>query len=539
MTENPAGPSRGWRNLPLASRLALMTSLLVVVVVAALTYWTVQLEQSTFRRELKSEADLLLDTLPRTIRDPLYFLEVDELQDVANVVYQNEEITLVRIYDREGKLLIDAESGMPAFSRTPDPLGLTLVGLGPAGTYEEWQEEQLLVGRGAYLGNQQVGAVALGLSTSDLQAEIEALAVQSLLIAGATLLIGIIAAFTFARQITTPLSELTAVAVDMAGGDLSKRTSQADGAEIGQLSHAFNQMAESIQRRENDLRDLAAGLEQAVKDRTRELQSRNVELQGKNEELTIARKEAEEANRLKSQFLATMSHELRTPLNAVIGFSQLLSAGTSGDLNTKQLEKVVRIHKNAETLLEMINDLLDLSKIEAGRLEILQRPFAPRPWIDEILVQIGGLAEQRKLDLTLHYDPAMPSFILGDPIRLKQIASNLITNAIKFTEKGGVTVSIHPSEESTWTLEVTDTGIGIAPHAQDYIFDAFRQVDGSSNRKVGGTGLGLAIVRNLIVLMKGSIKLKSEPAKGSTFTVTLPLVVVKNTEKIEEQGKQA
>ncbi len=243
-----------------------------------------------------------------------------------------------------------------------------------------------------------------------------------------------------------------------------------------------------------------------------------------NRELAVARKQAEEANRLKSEFLATMSHELRTPMNAVIGYGDILLKGMLGPLSEKQHNTIERMLINAEHLLSLINDILDLSKIEAGRLEIVKEMVTPAQLNELLLAQMGSLAKQKNLDLRVKIDDKLPKTFVGDRERLMQILINLVGNAIKFTEEGYVEVRMRSILPDNWALEIEDTGPGIASHALEYIFDEFRQVDGGSERKHNGTGLGLSIVRNLAMMMSGNVRVLSTVGKGSTFIVTLPLV---------------
>ncbi len=257
----------------------------------------------------------------------------------------------------------------------------------------------------------------------------------------------------------------------------------------------------------------------------RQIQEQNVALVKANRELAVARRKAEEATRLKSEFLATMSHELRTPLNAIMGYSQIFLEGIAGDLTPKQRENQERILANAKTLTNLIDDVLDLAKIEAGRMEAVKKAFILRDWLDEITQQTETLAQGKGLSLKVVLDERMPERIVCDPDRLRQITLNLIANAIKFTDEGYVQIEIQRQKEETWSLAVSDTGIGIPSHAQEYIFDEFRQVDGTVRRRHGGTGLGLAIVRNLTMIMGGSVRVKSQVGEGSTFTVILPLAV--------------
>ena len=174
-------------------------------------------------------------------------------------------------------------------------------------------------------------------------------------------------------------------------------------------------------------------------------------------------------------------------------------------------------------LLALINDVLDLAKIEAGRTEIIKKPMVIRDWLTSTIHRLQGLADDKNLPLNLEIDERLPESIIGDPDRLRQILTNLVSNAIKFTSEGSVKVSARVQGRDTWALIVSDTGIGIPSHAQEYIFDEFRQVDGSSQRRYGGTGLGLAVVRNLSMMMGGNVRVSSEVGKGSKFTVLLPL----------------
>jgi PAS domain S-box-containing protein len=259
----------------------------------------------------------------------------------------------------------------------------------------------------------------------------------------------------------------------------------------------------------------------------------NEELLTANYNLALARKEAEDIARLKTQFLATMSHELRTPLNAIIGYTEIQLAGMAGDLNDEQKDYQARVLTNADHLLGLINDVLDISKIEAGRLELLIKPFNVYDWVQELVAQTEALALEKNLTYTYTIDERMPKHLMGDSARIKQIALNLLSNAVKFTDKGFVRLDIHKHGDDAWQLIVEDSGIGIPPHAQDIIFEEFRQVDSSFQRKQGGTGLGLSIVKRLSVMMGGNVRLKSKLGKGSTFTVILPLMVAKG--EVEER----
>jgi signal transduction histidine kinase len=243
-----------------------------------------------------------------------------------------------------------------------------------------------------------------------------------------------------------------------------------------------------------------------------------------NAELEKANHIAQESVRLKSEFMSTMSHELRTPLNAIRGFTGIMLEGMGGEIDDEARHMLKRIESNGERLLNLINDVLDLAKIEAGRMELVKEAFSPRDLVARWQSQMSVLAENKGLTFEVHIDPTLPETLIGDTERLTQITTNLLSNAFKFTHQGSVTLNIRRDGSDCWIIQVSDTGVGIPPHALNYIFEEFRQVDGTTKRSYGGSGLGLAIVRNLIRMMNGNVKATSELGKGSVFTVTLPVI---------------
>lgn len=274
--------------------------------------------------------------------------------------------------------------------------------------------------------------------------------------------------------------------------------------------------ARSLEQALEDLRTINRELDQRVAQRTRELSQAN-------EQLTAANERLKELDRLKTMFLSTVSHDLRTPLGAILGFAEMLEAGVYGPLSEKQEGAMQRIVDNAGRQMNLVNDLLDQARMEAGQLSLEVTSFAPAELLDGLLADMNALVQAKGLELTSHIASDVPATLSGDPRRLLQILTNLVGNAIKFTEQGGVHVRLYLPDKAHWALEVSDTGPGIPEEAQDYVFDPFRLVDSSITRKHGGIGLGLAIVKRLTNLMGGEVILESEVGRGSTFTVVLPL----------------
>jgi signal transduction histidine kinase len=253
-------------------------------------------------------------------------------------------------------------------------------------------------------------------------------------------------------------------------------------------------------------------------------------------DLVKANEELQEANRVKTRFLARVSHELRTPLNAIIGYTDMNLAGFYGELNDAQRDALERVQRNSHQLLCLINDVLDLSRIEVEGLELQEFVFSPEDLVHSVIATVEPRAHERGLALGYHVAPELPPALVGDQVRLNQVLLNLVDNAIKFTTHGGVHIDAQPGQADTWTLQVRDTGRGISERELPHIFEEFRQGERDYNQESEGVGLGLAIAHRLVEAMGGTISVHSRLGVGSTFTVTLPMSLAPQTGEHETRN---
>ncbi|GAW92713.1 ATP-binding protein [Calderihabitans maritimus] len=319
------------------------------------------------------------------------------------------------------------------------------------------------------------------------------------------------------RLVSSPLRRLMVMASRVGKGEWGALVDETKMAgEIRELARQLNSMAAQ-------LKELYAKLEVKVEERTRQLKEANRQLRAQQQQLKELNRELREANRVKSEFMANISHELRTPLTAILAFTEMLLDGAAGRITEEQKEYLQDIAESGQQLLKMIDDLLRLSKIEAGKMELNRSLIEVYHLVEGAVRTVKPLAERKGLVIHTKVEEGLPS-LFADREKLGQVLLNLLSNAVKFTPAGGyIEVRAGLTKDGrAFSFAVKDTGIGIAPEDQKIIFEKFRQVDGSPSRSYGGSGLGLALAKHLVELHGGELTVESEPGKGSTFTFVIP-----------------
>ncbi|MGE0710529.1 MAG: ATP-binding protein [Planctomycetota bacterium] len=343
-------------------------------------------------------------------------------------------------------------------------------------------------------------------------APVTSLTAGALAVAAGLVLLGAAGAWLLAGRLVRPLRDLARAAASLGRGDLSARAEVPASGEVAVLGTTFNAMAAALAEQTRTLEERVA--------------ARTAELTASERALGLARDEAEAASRAKSEFLANMSHEIRTPLNGVLGMAEVLARS---ELTPDQRRSLAVIRESGQALLELLSDILDLSRIEAGRLEVVSEPLSLREVIEGAVQGLEVDAARKGLALEQRVSPDVPEHLAGDAGRLRQVLVNLLSNAIKFTEQGRVGLAVAVEERGADHVvlhaRVDDTGIGIPPDELEGVFESFRQVEGTLSRRQGGSGLGLAIARRIVELLGGRIWLESEPGRGTSahFTARLAL----------------
>ena len=467
-------------------------------------------EVASFRGQVERELASVAQVIGANTTAALSFDDARAANETLAALRAEPRVIAARLFNQEGKAFADYQAS-PGRAALPASAAAART---PAAA--------VAVLRPIRLHDDLLGYIYIEADGREIQRRV----IRYLLIAGAVLATGSALAFMLSAflqgVISRPLLALATTADEVATRrDYSLRAVKESNDETGQVIDRFNEMLAQIQARDIALRDAHRVLETRVDERTQALKARITEQRRTEQALVVARDAAEAASRAKSAFLATMSHELRTPLNAIIGYSEMLIEEAEDLGQTACVSDLGRIASAGRHLLALINDILDLSKIEAGRMELTVEPFELPRLLREVAASVRPLVEQNRNTLTLEVAPDVPP-VNGDVMRVRQVLLNLVSNATKFTEAGTIHVRARLDGDEVH-VDVRDTGIGMTPDEVSRLFQEFSQADASTTRRYGGSGLGLAISQRLCRMMGGRITVQSAKGEGSTFTVVLPL----------------
>lgn len=524
------------RLLPKANGLRLQTRILIVALLPTLLVALVVggYLLGTRMADLHRSQQRIGENIVRHLAPASEFaiLSGDEhvLKRLAERLVKDSGVRRVTIRDAEQRVLSEARSSNQATDETTGFLTQVFpvtenellfsapvrLGMNPDGDYE-----QLFQGDSGTETDEEevIGSVEVQLSTIPLlQRQADVLKLGLALITGGLLLAWILA-IQVGISILRPINGVIRAIRQFRSGDLDARVPERSRGEGGYLERGFNELAQEVQ---SSRQSMEAQIEQA----THELRETLEAVEIKNVELDLARRRAEDSNRIKSEFLANISHEIRTPMNAIFGYTQLLART---ELHETQKGYIGTIQRSADSLLALLEDVLNLSRIEAGRVDLEESEFQPETLIEDTLSMMAPAIFDRELELIWHPGPQLGSCTLADAVKIRQILSNLLSNATKFTREGHIAVHADLVPEKNGTMlqvDVVDTGIGIHLEDTDRLFQAFSQLDSKSSRQHQGAGLGLVICQQLAQLMGGWMEVESKPGHGSQFRAMLPVRVI-------------
>lgn len=510
-------------NYSLRARMMILILAPTVLIGLLLSIFFVVHRYNDLQRQLEDAGASIIEPLAVSTEYGMSLQNRESIGQLISVLHRRHSdiVRAISVYDENNRLFVTSNfhldpSSMQLGSNVPFPRQLTVTRDGDimilrTPIISESYSPDESPSSDAKNSQNMLGYIALELDLKSVRLqqykEIFISSVMMLFCIGIALIFG----WRLMRDVTGPIRNMVNTVDRIRRGQLDSRVEGFMLGELDMLKNGINSMAMSLAAYHEEMQH---NIDQATSDLRETLEQMEIQ----NVELDLAKKRAQEAARIKSEFLANMSHELRTPLNGVIGFTRLT---LKTELTPTQRDHLNTIERSANNLLAIINDVLDFSKLEAGKLILESIPFPLRSTLDEVVTLLAHSSHDKGLELTLNIKSDVPDNVIGDPLRLQQIITNLVGNAIKFTENGNIDILVEKRALSNTKVQIEvqirDTGIGIPERDQSRLFQAFRQADASISRRHGGTGLGLVITQKLVNEMGGDISFHSLPNRGSTF----------------------